>query len=99
MNFVTRANAEAALARFSGFTEWPQGAAAAQPCQAAWSAPLQGLVENIERYRNAPVMHRSVPDDHKPALFSSSGARVSFPAPTVKVRGPRVRCRRQRGEA
>lgn len=44
----------------------------------------------MERYQNSPVMHPDVPDEWKPALFVQ-GVRVDFPAPTKKVKAPKVR--------
>eukprot|EP00439_Symbiodinium_sp_Y106_P038344 s1688_g4.t1 len=38
---------------------------------------------HVERYRNSPVMHRSVPDEYKPVIFKN-GVRKKFPRPTKK---------------
>lgn len=54
-----------------------------------WS-DSQGLEANIERYRNSPIMHESVPDELKPALFKC-GVQVPFPKPTKSIRAPRLR--------
>ena len=59
-------------------------------CVVCWSSAFQGLLEHVERYRNSPVMHMTIPDEHKPALFSE-GVRVPFPEPTQLVSVPRVR--------
>jgi len=64
--------------------------AASGACEASWSEPRQTLEEYIERYRNSPVMHPCMPDEHKPALFKG-GARVQFPPPTKTLRRPRIR--------
>mmetsp|Transcript_16678 Transcript_16678/g.37552 ORF Transcript_16678/g.37552 Transcript_16678/m.37552 type:complete len:217 (-) Transcript_16678:61-711(-) len=56
----------------------------------AWASSHQGLAANVERYRNSPVMHSSVPDDCKPAVYRC-GDRVAFPCPTTRLRAPRVR--------
>jgi hypothetical protein len=50
----------------------------------------QGLDELVSRYRDSPVMHRSVPDEHRPALFEG-GNRIKFPVPTCPLRRPRLR--------
>merc|ERR1712159_286897 len=34
-----------------------------------WSEPHQGLEVHLERYRNSPVMHKSVPAKFKPLLL------------------------------
>mmetsp|Transcript_67829 Transcript_67829/g.196197 ORF Transcript_67829/g.196197 Transcript_67829/m.196197 type:complete len:134 (-) Transcript_67829:36-437(-) len=89
--FVNLVSTEAALrfvAHFLGYTGWQEGAN--RPAGLQWSEGLQGLNELIERYRNSPLMHSSVPDFAKPAL-SREGARTSFPDPTVPLRRPRMR--------
>jgi len=62
----------------------------------AW-ANSQGLQEHVDRFRNSPVMHESVPDGAKPALFCD-GVRVTFPPPTRHIFSPghhgSRRCRR-----
>lgn len=58
--------------------------------EVAWSRPLQGLAAHIDRYRDSPVMHDSVPQSYKPALYQD-GAPVAFPEPTQKIRAPRIR--------
>jgi phosphatidylglycerophosphate synthase len=50
----------------------------------------KGLGAHIERYRNSPVMHESVPDEYKPAMYTR-GVRVPFPPPTKNLRMPRIR--------
>jgi hypothetical protein len=57
----------------------------------SWSNPHQGLESNIDRYRNSPVMHKDVPDAYKPCVFDCEGMRISLPAPTKRVRCPRLR--------
>lgn len=54
-----------------------------------WSE-TQGLEALVERYRNSPIMHRSIEDEIKPAMFKN-GTRVAFPRPTKPVRAPRLR--------
>lgn len=61
----------------------------------SWNEPLQGLEAQIERYRNSPVMHESVPKDFRPALFNN-GQQVVFPSPTTRVKAPRVRHQKPR---
>jgi len=73
---------------FEGFSNWMLPSK--KSCFVSWCAPHQGLEAHVERYRNSPVMHPSVPDEYKPLVFSG-GARVPFPAPTKAVRAPRLR--------
>lgn len=55
----------------------------------AWSS-CQGFSENIERYRNSPLMHDLVPKDCKPALYDASGNQIAFPKPTKTISKPRI---------
>jgi RNA recognition motif-containing protein len=56
-------------------------------CEVEWSGQ-QSLHSIIQRYRNSPVMHCSVPDAYKPLLFQR-GVRIPFPAPTQAVKAPK----------
>lgn len=88
INMATAQDAERFVEHFQGFDRWPE-----QDDRRAvvhLSEALQGLQEQIERYRNSPLMHPSVADDLRPAVYSR-GLRVEFPAPTVPIRAPRVR--------
>lgn len=58
--------------------------------EACWSDPHQGLAANINRYRNSPVMHDEVPEEHRPMLLKD-GEPMDFPAPTKRIHAPRVR--------
>merc|ERR1712039_354521 len=73
---------------FHGFRSWE--VRSTKTCEVSWSYPVQGLEENIKRYRNSPVMHELVPDSVRPVLFQD-GKRVEFPEPTKKIRPPRVK--------
>lgn len=59
--------------------------------EASWSDEFQGLDAQIERYRNCPVMHRTVPRAFKPVLLER-GLRVPFPKPTSRIRVPNGWC-------
>lgn len=74
---------------FAGFCDWV--VPSDKVCSVTWSHPHQGLQSHLERYRNSPVMHASVPDGWKPALFEN-GMRVPFPTPTKKLKAPRIKC-------
>lgn len=88
VNFVRHEEARRAKMSFQGFARWR--VPSRKTCDVVWSGPVQGLQAHTERYRNSPVMHDSVPDEYKPAVFVE-GLRVSFPAPTKRIRPPRVR--------
>jgi hypothetical protein len=74
---------------FEGFSNW--AVRSEKVCSISWSHPeQQGFAAHVDRYRNSPVMHDSVPDSWKPALFSN-GTRVPFPPPTRRLRNPHIR--------
>jgi hypothetical protein len=85
--FHSHEDAERAKARFHGY-DWE--VPGVQRCDVAWSGPVQGREQHVERYRNSPVMHESVPDEYKPAVFER-GQRMPFPAPTKVIRPPQLR--------
>lgn len=70
---------------FHGFSDW--ALPTAKVCEVSWSGPHQGFKAHVERFRNSPVMHKSVPDDYKPMIFKN-GVRKPFPRPTKKVKAP-----------
>lgn len=88
VNFVSHEQAVRALQHFEGFTQWK--AWTPNACTASWSRFHQGLAAHVERYRNSPVMHDKVPDVCKPTVFRD-GRAVPFPAPTRRLRFPRLR--------
>lgn len=87
-NFTSNKDAERAKQMFDGFRSW--GATSQKVCEVSFSYPLQGLNSHIEQYRNSCVMHESVPDCYKPALFEG-GIRQPFPMPTKQVPLPRMK--------
>jgi len=90
VNFATHADAVRAWDHFQGFSGWE--VRTRKVLEVSWAAPLQGLNAYVERYRNSPVMHESVPEEFRPLLFIG-GARTPFPGPTKKVRFPRWKVR------
>jgi hypothetical protein len=92
INLVTPEEAERFRLYFQGYSGW--ALTSEKVCDVMRSGVHQGLEAHIERYRNSPVMHPSVPDDYKPAVFRD-GERVQFPAPTKLPRAPRIRRRQQ----
>lgn len=83
-------DAQQLLEEFNNLVEWGAPEHGNCPCEASWSEPRQGLQEHVDRYRNSPVMHKTVPDEYKPVLFEGS-VRIAFPAPTKAIRPPRIR--------
>jgi hypothetical protein len=75
---------------FSGFSRW--SCSSDKVCAVAWGEPCQGLSQHLERYRNSPVMHDSVPDEWRP-IFLVEGVRVDFPEPTKRIKAPKIRNR------
>ncbi|CAE7673380.1 NLP2 [Symbiodinium sp. KB8] len=75
-------------AKFSGSSKWVLPSK--KVCGVSWSGPHQGLEAHVERYRNSPVMHESVPDEYKPVVLQN-GVRVAFPEPSKAPRPPRIR--------
>jgi len=86
VNFTTAESAKRFQERFTGFNEWLMPSE--RICEIFFSDQSQGIDANIERYRNSPMMHESVDDRFKPALFQG-GQRIPFPKPTKKIRAPR----------
>merc|ERR1712186_284538 len=82
INLVSTESAECFRQKFHGFSKWPLHSA--KICAVSWSNAYQGVHDNVERYRNSPVMHESVPDGFKPLLFVN-GTRVPFPPPTKTI--------------
>jgi len=79
--------AEQCKEKLDGFTGWGEPSEAAM--EVVWSE-TQGLDSLIQRYRDSPLMHESVEDELKPAMFKN-GVRVAFPPPTKNIRAPRLR--------
>lgn len=90
VNFTSPSDAESCWPVFEGFTRWV--VPSAKVCSVTWGNPLQGFTAHVNRYRDSPVMHASVPDDWKPVIFSG-GERVTFPQPTKNIKPPKLRLR------
>lgn len=88
INFVSSFEAQRCFNVFEGFSSW--GVYTEKVGTVAWGSPSQGLTANVERYLNSPVMHHSIPDTWKPALFAQ-GVRIAFPPPTKPMKPPKVR--------
>lgn len=86
INLVDSEIAKRFHVHFSGFQRW--SAMSDKVCEVTWSNALQGIDAHVKRYRDSPVMHETVPDEFKPALFKD-GKRVPFPEPSRPIRQPR----------
>jgi hypothetical protein len=87
VNMVTPSDTEHLWEVFDGFSDWPSPCE--NVCALAWNEKQQGLPALLERYRNSPVMHGTVPDEAKP-LILRDGEEVPFPAPTRLVNPPKL---------
>lgn len=90
INMCTPADTELLFAKFDGLSDW--GVPTDCICSVAWNDNQEGLASLLERYKNSPVMHKSVPDKFKPVLLRS-GRIHPFPAPTQAIRAPKFRKR------
>lgn len=94
INLIDVASAKQFWEHFTGFTRWPT------PCEkvadVTWSVSHQGFEQHVDRYRNSPVMHESMPDECKPIVLMH-GVRTAFPLPTKALRPPRIRPSKTRG--
>jgi hypothetical protein len=87
VNLVDNEVAKRFRLKFDGFANW--SIPSKKVCKVAWSIPHQGLQANIERYRNSPVMHSSVPDKYKPMIFKN-GKSIPFLPPVKKLQAPHI---------
>lgn len=86
INLVEEEDVDEFWSTFDGFGSW--SFPSSKVCQVSWSGPKQGLKAHVDRYKNSPVMHKSVPDEYKPMIFSQ-GIPKRFPAPTIRVQHPK----------
>lgn len=86
INMVSHQDAERFRVYFTGFVCWAMPSR--KVAEVTWSNPHQGLGVHVARYRNSTVMHQSVHDKFKPAIFAN-GVRVPFPPPTRIILAPR----------
>jgi len=87
VNFTSPEAAEVCHSKFEGFTSW--GKVCENVMSVVWSDSDQGLAAIIDRHRNSPVMHESVQEKFKPAIYKD-GVRCAFPRPTRRIRPPRT---------
>merc|ERR1719498_937906 len=87
VNFVTPEAAQECISKLDGLTDC---VAPGETClNVYWSEKDQGLMTIVDRHRNSPVMHDSVREEFRPAIYMD-GIRVAFPPPTKHVRPPRM---------
>jgi len=86
VNCVSTSVAKQMREVLQGFQEWR--VSSRKVCEVCWGEPLQGLQVHIDRFRNSPLMHHTVPDECRPICLTN-GARVTFPSPTKRIRAPR----------
>lgn len=80
VNLTSAAGARQFRTHFHRFSRW--GVRSAKLCNVSWARDdQQGLHANVRRYRNSPVMHRSVAEEHRPLLLVD-GVPARFPRPT-----------------
>lgn len=91
INLVSTENAEIFRDHFEGFNRWPEQYESSKVASVGWSDALQGCQAQVDRYRDSRIMHESMPDELKPALFNENGVRLPFPPPTKPLRAPRAR--------
>lgn len=87
VNFTSPAATRRCWDALDGYCGWSRKNA----CVVAWSWPHQGLEVHVKLYRNSTVLHASIPDAFKPALYDDRGNRRAFPAPQRHLRMPRLR--------
>jgi hypothetical protein len=90
VNAVSPSEAVRLRCHFEGFSQWR--CPCSNICETVWSDPHQGLQTHVERYRNSPVMHGSVPGEWRP-LLRSHGVPMGFPEPTVNIKAPKMKTR------
>jgi RNA recognition motif-containing protein len=88
VNFEQNEHAVKAMAILDGFSGLVINGE--KCCEVEWGDAQQSLHANIDRYKNSPLMHGSVPDAYKPVLFTR-GVRTAFPAPTKVVKPLKLR--------
>jgi hypothetical protein len=88
VNCVSPVDALRFTTHFQGFSNW--GIMSDRVGSVGWCSPQQGLEAHVERYRNSPVMHQSVPEEWRPMLLSC-GVPIPFPAPTAPIKAPKVK--------
>lgn len=95
VNMVSHFDAECARIHFHEFSKWKGDSK--KVCEVCWAEPFQGFEVHVERFRNSPIMHESVPDHVKPLIFQQ-GRIMDFPPPTKRIQPPRKKWFRSRSK-
>jgi hypothetical protein len=85
--FINLVSAEATDAFWNFFDGYTWDCPSEKVCNVVWCGTHQGREAHVNRYRNSPMMHPSVPESARPMLFLN-GKQVPFPAPTKTIRPP-----------
>jgi hypothetical protein len=93
VNLVSEEDAVNFTTHFRGSAAFQGDSNTLSVCDVEWSSEQGGLAAHIERYRNSSMMHISVPEELKPAIYQG-GAPQSFPPPTRALKKPRASCRK-----
>lgn len=83
VNFCTEAIATDFLHHFTNFNRW--GVPHNKVADVDWTREHQGLENQVERYRDSPMMQLESPDEMKPIVLQD-GKRVPFPESRRLVR-------------
>jgi RNA recognition motif-containing protein len=96
INFDDPKEARRFMNHFINFSSWKFNSS--KKAEVIWSLPCQGLAGHIDRYRNSPVMHPSVPEDFKPSIFLK-GEKMKFPEPKNSLEAPKLRrCKKNKNK-
>lgn len=87
VNLVSFVVADQCWSRFQRFSKWDFSNS--RTCEVCWSEVQQGLQGNVEHYRSSQIMHESVPELAKPAIYMN-GSHVPFPPPTRRLSAPQL---------
>jgi len=79
VNLVSGKEARRFMVHFDGFDDWNSPGSKAGDVE--WSQAHQGFQEQVDRYRNSPLMEMSTPDEMRPIVLKD-GVRIRFPLPS-----------------
>jgi len=86
VNLASPSDAQLIHAHFQGFSTWP--VPCDKVCEVVWYDKEQGLDALVEKYKNSPVMHESIPDECKPIILIGQ-VRIPFPPPSENIKPPK----------
>jgi len=88
VNMVDSSHVPKLQEKLTGFKKWR--VPSKKICEVRLCGPWPDLEAHIERYRNSSVMHHTVPEEFKPALFEN-GKQIPFPKPSKAPKAPQLR--------